>query len=431
MSAAAGALAAGISATAGAASSAVSEVRSQKKWEKRQKLLEEQQIRAEKRQYDYNKQLQDYVYGQNLEQWNRENAYNTPAAQMQRFKGAGLNANLIYGSENLAANSPTMQIGDVGGGAPPVAGEPTIQPTGFDYLGAAALDIQRSVADAQIDKLKADTLGVISDNALKSGTLSANIEKAYADLANTVADTELTESKTAGQEIENSVNENIAPTKIEQAKEDLANTKRQGLNLEKTGKLIDAQVTNLKLDSRLKSIQYEIKEYEKKISSVAAENAQLRTELENDLLSKKIAFANNQTAYVGKQLASYDAELQAKLAVASAEAFNRQAFGNLASSKDEYQKFINQLNDILLNPEADVDNGTYLKALILKNLNETSIIEVFKVLNDIDSSEKKKGDGINVDVFDGNPLPQNDAPSEPSPTAHGMPEWFKKKWGID
>lgn len=29
--------------------------------------------------------------------WNAQNAYNTPAAQMQRFKAAGLNPNLIYG----------------------------------------------------------------------------------------------------------------------------------------------------------------------------------------------------------------------------------------------------------------------------------------------------------------------------------------------
>lgn len=41
----------------------------------------------------------------NLEDWNRQNEYNTPEAQMERFKAAGLNPNLIYGrgSSGVAA----------------------------------------------------------------------------------------------------------------------------------------------------------------------------------------------------------------------------------------------------------------------------------------------------------------------------------------
>lgn len=35
--------------------------------------------------------------------WNAQNAYNTPSAQMQRFREAGLNPNLIYGQTNTAA----------------------------------------------------------------------------------------------------------------------------------------------------------------------------------------------------------------------------------------------------------------------------------------------------------------------------------------
>lgn len=36
----------------------------------------------------------------NRESWHMQNAYNTPAAQMARFKAAGLNPNLIYGQGN-------------------------------------------------------------------------------------------------------------------------------------------------------------------------------------------------------------------------------------------------------------------------------------------------------------------------------------------
>ena len=38
-----------------------------------------------------------------LEDWNRQNEYNSPEAQMRRFKAAGLNPNLIYGQTNTAA----------------------------------------------------------------------------------------------------------------------------------------------------------------------------------------------------------------------------------------------------------------------------------------------------------------------------------------
>lgn len=47
-----------------------------------------------------------------LEQWNRENAYNSPKQQMQRLKEAGLNPNLVYGkgADNISGqvNMPRM-----------------------------------------------------------------------------------------------------------------------------------------------------------------------------------------------------------------------------------------------------------------------------------------------------------------------------------
>ena len=42
----------------------------------------------------------------NLDMWNRQNAYNTPAEQMRRLQEAGLNPNLMYGQGNVG-NAPT------------------------------------------------------------------------------------------------------------------------------------------------------------------------------------------------------------------------------------------------------------------------------------------------------------------------------------
>lgn len=67
---------------------------------------------SSKGQSDANKQnvaLAKYQNQWNLDQWNRENEYNTPSSQLQRLKDAGLNPNLVYGSGTAvtqAASSP-------------------------------------------------------------------------------------------------------------------------------------------------------------------------------------------------------------------------------------------------------------------------------------------------------------------------------------
>nr|CAI9749869.1 pilot protein for DNA ejection [Microvirus sp.] len=60
----------------------------------------------------YNAQMQqnlnDRAFQQNLQMWNLKNAYDSPAAQMQRYKEAGLNPNLIYGQSNTSGSTPEL-----------------------------------------------------------------------------------------------------------------------------------------------------------------------------------------------------------------------------------------------------------------------------------------------------------------------------------
>lgn len=63
------------------------------------------QAASNKRQFKFQKEamaLQDQ-YNRNI--WDYQNAYNTPTAQMERLKEAGLNPRLIYGSGSGAANT--------------------------------------------------------------------------------------------------------------------------------------------------------------------------------------------------------------------------------------------------------------------------------------------------------------------------------------
>lgn len=78
----------------------------------------DKQIEAQKQENaanrEYNLNLAKLQNQWNIEQWNRENAYNTPAAQYQRLVDAGLNPDMMYqngGVSNVAGASPEMTSG--------------------------------------------------------------------------------------------------------------------------------------------------------------------------------------------------------------------------------------------------------------------------------------------------------------------------------
>lgn len=105
-----------------------------------------------------------------LSDWERQNAYNSPAAQMERFKEAGLNPNLIYGQQNTAGSvSPTdfknpqtdvPRWGDMANGI-------------MQYMDSM---YNFEMKQAQTDNLKAQNAVILQEAALKA----AQIESTYA-----------------------------------------------------------------------------------------------------------------------------------------------------------------------------------------------------------------------------------------------------------
>lgn len=99
---------------------------------------------------------------ENERMWRMNNAYNAPAAQMQRYKDAGLNPALVYG-QMPQANAPDM----VGGSpAAPASATP-----GDSITELAQLDL----LDAQKDNIEADTAAKLADAGLK-GREKTNID---------------------------------------------------------------------------------------------------------------------------------------------------------------------------------------------------------------------------------------------------------------
>lgn len=68
---------------------------------------------------EYNKELASWQNDLALKNWNLENAYNTPEAQMQRFLAAGLNPNLVYGAGANSGNAGNIGTPSVGGAVSP------------------------------------------------------------------------------------------------------------------------------------------------------------------------------------------------------------------------------------------------------------------------------------------------------------------------
>jgi len=107
-----------------------------------------------------------------LADWNRQNQYNSPAAQMQRFKDAGLSPHLIYGQTNTAppVRSNTLET--------PRAQAPQMDTQAMDPLMpqyGLMMDTQwqnlRNLK-AQEDAIIAETLKKVSDGKIAGVNLS-------------------------------------------------------------------------------------------------------------------------------------------------------------------------------------------------------------------------------------------------------------------
>lgn len=141
---------------------------------------------------DWNLNLAKQQNSWNLAQWNRENAYNSPAAQMARYKSAGLNPDLMYGQQNLAAASPEMTAGE--GSQPTDVSNLANKRTIGDMAMQAA---QTRLVNAQADKVENESVGQTINNEWLPKLLKGQTELNEADIKDKLASAGL-----KGQQIE-------------------------------------------------------------------------------------------------------------------------------------------------------------------------------------------------------------------------------------
>lgn len=218
---------------------------------------------------DYQTSEREAAQQWNLEQWNRENEYNSPAAQLQRAAEAGMNPNMLYGS----ATGAQAQSGQVR-----TEGQSGSQ---ANSVGSIAGDISRNLANsvntmwqnlaAQQDvvgkekdnELKGKELGIFDENwQLTKDDINSRIEAAKADAKDKEA-----AAKLKGQEF--AFLENMNPIQLQTAnmmylrtKADVDHINQQIENLKKQYDLTDEQIkesqarqSNIDADTELKGVQ--------------------------------------------------------------------------------------------------------------------------------------------------------------------------------
>lgn len=205
---------------------------------KANRQLAEQQnqwnLQYQQNEFNYNQQQSELEWERNLEQWYRQNEYNSPSAQMQRYIEAGLNPNLIYGngqaSAGNAASSPSFQSAKF---SAPSAERSTDQVRRIDVdpYQLVSISNQLGLQQAQKDQISAQA------DYTRQNTINATLESSLKTLA-------LAKEK----HLEPYFKE-LAITRVEQARAELSRTSNQsnyyqsmfGLN-DLRGKLTDKQI---------------------------------------------------------------------------------------------------------------------------------------------------------------------------------------------
>lgn len=115
-----------------------------------------------------------------LADWNMQNQYNSPEAQMERYKDAGLNPNLIYGQQTT---TPAVRSSSPGSWKPE---NPNIG-TGFANAGGSAVDTYFTVAQKKQTLSNMEAQNRLLD--LSAIKMAAEIQSLQAGTASTLQKT--------------------------------------------------------------------------------------------------------------------------------------------------------------------------------------------------------------------------------------------------
>lgn len=124
---------------------------------------------AASKQFERELYLMDKQFDNDLEMWNKQNEYNSPANQMKRLQDAGLNPNLMYSNGNAgnATSMPTMSKGSVSMASAPRAKYNIDFSKLMPLMQMENLNAQNKLINAQTIEAEERAKGVTLDNIRK------------------------------------------------------------------------------------------------------------------------------------------------------------------------------------------------------------------------------------------------------------------------
>lgn len=198
-----------------------------------------------------------------LEDWNRVNAYNSPAEQMRRMKEAGINPHEAFGAKGNTADpvrssqaqswNPEAVNFDAGSISSAYLNTKMSQQQ-LDNLKKQAdnMESQKALIDAQKLNVNANTEATTTDTNLKNLLQQYNLEAAQLGVQKTVQDI-AAKSQTMGLELQ--ANERAILNQVkdfELATEAILKSRSDRATSSKQREQIDAAIVGMKSDNRVK-----------------------------------------------------------------------------------------------------------------------------------------------------------------------------------
>ena len=252
-----------------------------------QSMLEEDrmglQAKLNKEQAKYSNELQKIMFDYTMK---KEAEYNSPTAQVERLKAAGLNPALMYGGTGTTGSAS----GSTGGAQ--ATGVSAVQPMGLQIA------LQAEMQKAQIEALKAQTMNTNAEtaktaseikktdseaeeigteielNKIKSAKTESEINSIAADIANKT-------EQLRGQIIQNDILDETKEFQINQAAEEYRQMVMQTQKL-----LAEAELT----EKQKEMIQKEIDGFERKLQALEKQADASETSAEAAIDSAKAAY---------------------------------------------------------------------------------------------------------------------------------------------
>lgn len=210
--------------------------------------------------------------GHALADWEMQNKYNSPLAQMQRLKAAGLNPNLVYGEGSVANSSATPRSADTGSWNPK-APEYNLQDSLFAYFNTLQqqqtidnLTAQKSLTEADVLLKNAQTASTLQTTAkgefelnLLKDLRETTLEGARKNIEQMAANIEKTKTETVIAVDRNMREQNLNEVTIKKVNQEIA-------NMVQTRQLTTAQISevyervnNAIKDGKLKDIEINLR----------------------------------------------------------------------------------------------------------------------------------------------------------------------------